>query len=1429
MQIRFPDDLPVSTRRGDIEAAIAAHPVVIVCGETGSGKTTQLPKIALAMGRAAIKTGAKADGSRFQIGHTQPRRLAASSVARRIAQELNTPLGEVVGFKVRFSDKTDKSTAVKLMTDGILLAETQSDPDLTQYDTIIIDEAHERSLNIDFLLGYLKQLLQRRSDLKVIITSATIDAERFATHFAVDGTPAPVIQVSGRSYGVEVRYRPLEDDGKSSSSNRKREENPLNIAIGEAVQELWREHHSGAGDVLVFLPGEREIREAAQYLRGQFAADARLHGSEVLTLFSRLSQAEQDRIFKPEGAPRVVLSTNIAETSLTVPRIRYVVDAGTARVKRYSFRQKVEQLHIEPVSQAAANQRAGRCGRVAEGVCIRLYDELDYQRRPEFDDPEILRSNLAGVILQMLSLKLGSVERFPFLDMPGGKAINDGWQTLHELGAVDADNRITPVGRTISRLPVDVRVARMLLAAKQHGCLEEMLVIASALSVPDPRERPQHAQEKADQAQAPFKHARSEFVSYLLLWNWLNSSRDAAPTNVGDATRNAKLNDKQKRAAEKQRKEDVPALVDAPEQRISNRQWQAKLSKAFISARRVREWRETYQQLRRAVQQQRWVKADKNEKAGLDKARKKRHTAVSYDGLHQAILTGFLGNVGLLRPEENRSQNSGGKGASRTGFKAGSRQISVYDGAHGIKFHIHPGSSLKRKQPRWIMAAEQVSTSKLFARTVAGIDPTWLEQTGEHLLSRQVGDPHFDPKYGRHGGEVLAYERATLYGLPVYHGRKVQYASIDPEHARELFIRDALMEGKIGRVQSVLDTARRGRKPKANPKANQKANQQEPHQQKTQQQYRFLQANAQLLRSIEKLEHKSRRQDVLVDDTLIYAFYDQHLPPDVVGGHSFDNWYRRAVQQNKRLLHLSKEELMRHEAAGITTDAFPHTLRLGGVDCKATYLHEPGHARDGITVELPLFALNAAQEQRCEWLVPGMLSDKVLALLKSLPQKPRARMVPLPKTAAAFAEQLAQPEQFAEGGLYDALAQLCSAHSKLEIKATQFKLDNMESHHFMALRVLGDDGRQLGLSRNLAQLKAELGGKARGAFQQLASLKDLKQLRQHVKPANQAHAGNADNAGAAVADGAVNAGTGAPTQGAGETIAAIQGDVQYTDWTFGELPEIMEIQRKVGKKTHTLVGYPALIDQGEEAAAVTLEVFDEPDMAAARHRIGLRRLFALQVKESLKYLDKNLPHLQTAGVAYMPLGTVDELKAQIINLALDRAFLQEPLPMDADSFAQRTKDGKARLNLIAQDVARLANSILMQHMAANRKIKDAKAFPDAQHDAQQQLDQLITKRFLQDTPYEQLQHLERYLKAVQQRFEKISNNPDRDAQKMAELQPHIQRYWRTLAERKGKQDTHLQQIRWVLEELRVSFFAQGLRTPYPVSLKRLDRIWHQVY
>lgn len=1412
-RISFPEDLPVSAQRADIEAAIAKHPVVIVCGETGSGKTTQLPKIALAMGRAATKS----DGSRCQIGHTQPRRLAASSVAKRIAQELNTPLGEVVGFKVRFSDKTDKSTAVKLMTDGILLAETQSDPDLTQYDTIIIDEAHERSLNIDFLLGYLKQLLRRRDDLKVIITSATIDAERFANHFVTNGTPAPVIQVSGRSYGVEVRYRPIEDEGKSTS--KKREENPLNIAIGEAVQELWREHHSGAGDVLVFLPGEREIREAAQYLRGQFAAEPRLNGSEVLTLFSRLSQAEQDKIFKPEGAPRVVLSTNIAETSLTVPRIRYVVDAGTARVKRYSFRQKVEQLHIEPVSQAAANQRAGRCGRVAEGVCIRLYDELDYQRRPEFDEPEILRSNLAAVILQMLSLKLGSVERFPFLDMPGSKAINDGWQTLHELGAVDADNTITPVGHKISRLPVDVRMARMLLAAKRHGCVEEMLVIASALSVPDPRERPQHAQEKADQAHAQFKHAKSEFVSYLLLWNWLNSSRDAAAANSGDATRDAKLNDKQKRAAEKQRKEGVPALLDMPEQRISNRQWQGKLSKTFISPRRVREWRETYQQLRRAVQQQRWMKADKQDQKDESKSKQKRNTAVGYDALHQAILTGFLGNVGLLRPEESKNQNSGGKGASRTGFKAGSRQMGMYDGAHGIKFHIHPSSSLKRKQPKWIMAAEQVSTSKLFARTVAGIDPRWLEQTGGHLLSKQVGDPHFDPKYGKHGGEVLAYERATLHGLPVYHGRKIQYANIDPAHARELFIRDALMDGKIGRVQSVLDAK--------TSTTHRKSNNQSNNQKKAHQKYAFLQANAQLLRSIEKLEHKSRRQDVLVDDTLIYAFYDKHLPPDVVGGHSFDNWYRRAVQQHKRLLYLSKEELMRHEAAGITTDAFPHTVRLGGVDCKATYLHEPGHARDGITVDVPLFALNAAQEQRCEWLVPGMLSDKVLALLKSLPQKPRARMVPLPKTAAGFAEQLAQPEQFAEGGLYDALAQLCSAHSKLEIKPTQFKLDNMESHHFMALRVLGDDGRQLGLSRNLAQLKAELGGKARGAFQQLASLKDLKQLRQHVKPANQNKAGG--NAGAAAADGAMHEGKGASAQGAGETIAAIQGDAQYTDWTFGELPEIMEIQRKVGKKTHTLVGYPALIDQGKDAGAVTLEVFDEPDVAATKHRIGLRRLFALQMKESLKYLDKNLPNLQTSGVAYMPLGTVDDLKVQIIHLALDRAFLQDPLPTDADSFAQRVKDGKARLNLIAQDVARLANSILTQYTAASRKVKDAKAFPGAQRDAQEQLDKLISKRFLQDTPYEQLQHLERYLKAVQQRFEKIKQNPDRDAQKMADLQPHIQRYWRTLAERKGKQDTHLQQIRWVLEELRVSFFAQGLRTPHPVSLKRLDKIWHQVY
>ncbi len=969
LTIEFPESLPVSARRQEIEHAIRDHQVVIVFGETGSGKTTQLPKIALKMGRGRLNAK---PGQRGQlIGHTQPRRIAASSVAKRIAEELKTPLGEVVGYKVRFQDRLSKDASVKLMTDGILLAETQTDPDLRAYDTIIIDEAHERSLNFDFLLGYLRQLLPRRPDLKVIVTSATIDADRFARYFESKNGPAPVLRVSGRTVPVEVRDRPFEES----------REYDLNNALADGVDELWRGGAGQGGDILVFLPGEREIREAADHLRKHLSHQPALRNAEVLPLFARLSQAEQDLIFHPKGQRRIVLSTNVAETSLTVPGIRFVIDAGSARVKRYSFRQKVEQLLIEPISQAAANQRAGRCGRVADGICIRLYDEAGFNGRPKFTDPEILRSSLAGVILRMKALHLGAVEDFAFLEAPQRRAITDGYQLLSELGAVDEANELTRIGQTLSRLPLDPRVGRILLEAQQRGALDEVLVIASALSLQDVRDRPLEKQTQADQAHKKFDDEKSEFTGTLKLWKWLEDSKGGHGTD----------------------------------HKLSHRQYENLLRENYINVRRVREWRDIHSQLHTVVAEHKWV---------LNTA------PASYEQLHLSMLAGLLGNIGQKNDTED-----------------------WYLGARGIKFHRHPGANLSKKPGRGIVCAELVETARLFGRGIANLVPQWLEQVGQHLLKKQMLDPHWEKKAAR----VSALERATLYGLVVYHQRRVDYSKVDPAGAREIFIREAL----VGHL----------------------------HEDTWDSKLPFLAANRRTVREVQELEHKARRQDVLVDDELIYAFYDQQLPADVSNGAAFERWYRDHSRENPKLLFLTREELMRHEAAGITTQAFPKTLRLGGVDCAVAYLHEPGDPRDGVSVTVPIFALNQVSEDRCDWLVPGMLKDKVQALLKTLHQRPRSRLVPLPATAEKMTEALCQPETFGGGSLMDALLKLVRDATQLPVQRNDIKVDMLPAHHFMHLRVVDEHGRQLGQGRNLGALKAELGSQARGAFQALASLK----------------------------------------------------------------------------------------------------------------------------------------------------------------------------------------------------------------------------------------------------------------------------------------------------------------------------------------------------
>jgi len=1077
-------------------------------------------------------------------------------------------------------------------------------------------------------------------------------------------------------FPVEQRWRPFEE----------RRDHDLNDAIADAVDELWRD--GGPGDILVFLPGEREIREAADHLRKHLAQAQKGLQPEILPLFARLSQQEQERVFDPGSGRRIVLATNVAETSLTVPGIRYVIDSGLARVKRYSYRSKVEQLQVEPISQAAAHQRAGRCGRVANGICIRLYDEADFAQRPRFTDPEILRSSLAGVILRMKSLRLGSVEEFPFLEAPPKKAIADGYALLGELNAVDEANELTAIGQALARLPLDPRVGRMILEARERQCLHEVLIIASALSGQDVRDRPLEHQQAADEKHKKFDDEKSEFIGILKLWKWIEEGR-GVHGHAGAGSDSHKL---------------------------SNRQQEQRLRDSFVNVRRVREWRDIHSQLHTVVAEHGW---------------RLNGSPATYEQVHLAMLAGLLGNIGLKSDDDE-----------------------WYLGARGIKFWRHPGAHLSKKPGRWLVAAELVETTRLYGRGLAAIEAQWLPGIAGHLLKTQLLEPHWEKK----AGEVIALERATLYGIVVYSNRRVNFGNVDPAAAREIFIREALVGGEWD-----------ARLP-------------------------FLAHNRKLIAQVEELEHKSRRQDVLVDDELIFAFYDQQLPHDVCSGPSLERWYRDEVKKQPRLLMLTRDELMRHEAAGITTAAFPKTLRLGGIDCEASYLHEPGDPKDGVTVTVPIYALNQVSEERCEWLVPGMLKDKVLALLKTLHQRPRSRLLPLP----AYADEFVASTPFAQGALLDALLKAVRERTQLAVQRNDFKVEQLQPHLLMHFRIVDEHGRQLGTGRHLAGLKAELGGLARSAFQALAALK---------QPA------------------AVPAPSSPPERGVQAVVApraaAGEAPTRYPGWSFGELRELMEIRRGA----QTMVGFPALVDCGD---GVEIEVFDEPEVAAAKHRAGLRRLVALQLKEPLKYLEKNIPDLQKMAAAFMSLGTLEELRDQIIALALERAFLAEPLPTDEAGFKRRIEEGRSRLTLIAQEVARLAGQLLSEYVAAQRKLKDSRPTKELADDIQAQLQRLMPKRFMLAAPYAQLQHMVRYLKAVTLRLDKQRADPARDASRLAELRPLEQRWLRRLGELKGSGDARLDEYRWLLEELRVSFFAQELRTPQPVSAKRLDKLWSQL-
>ncbi|ABE49480.1 ATP-dependent RNA helicase HrpA [Methylobacillus flagellatus] len=1296
----YPAELPVSARKDEIAQAIAKHQVVIVSGETGSGKTTQLPKICLELGR----------GVAGLIGHTQPRRIAARSVASRIAQELKSPLGEAVGYKVRFNDRLSETTYIKLMTDGILLAETQGDRFLNAYDTIIIDEAHERSLNIDFLLGYLKQLLPRRPDLKVIVTSATIDAERFSRHF----NGAPVIEVSGRTYPVEIRYRPLgsrrmvvappapvaapvpvvaqkeeapqediidigikrkagnidpsirkwlEDDNdvevlgqdimgiqrKPRAEAKWLEEDDAEEAMEEAILDSVEQlSRLGGGDILVFLPGEREIRETADYL------NKHLRHVEILPLFARLSIEDQQKVFRSSGGRRVVLATNVAETSLTVPGIKYVIDTGLARVNRYSARAKVEQLQVEKISQAAARQRAGRCGRVSNGICIRLYDEADFNHRPEFTDPEILRSSLAAVILRMAALKLGNVQDFPFIEAPSSRYIADGYQLLQELGAVDAEQNITDTGRQLARLPLDPRVSRMILEGKKQGCVREILIIASALAIQDPRERPMDKREAADQAHAKFNVEHSDFLGFIKLWEWYE---------------------------------------DALKTKKSNKDLLNKCHSNFLSFLRLKEWRELYQQLREIAEE---LELKLNEQPA------------SYEQVHRALLAGLLGNIG---------------------FKDG--EADNYLGARGIRFHIAPGSTLKKARPKWVMAAELMETTKLYARCVARIEPDWIEP-----LARGLTQSHYsDPRWDRKAAQVVAWERVSLYGLTVVPRRRVHYGPINPQESREIFIREAL-------ANMEFDT----RAP-------------------------FFAANRKLIAEIEELEHKARRQDVLVDEHTLFAFYDAIIPAGIVNGAGFEKWRQEAERETPRLLYLTRDHLMRHGAAGVTEVQFPESLELDGVKLPLKYRFEPGHPLDGVTATVPLALLNQLNPVEAEWLVPGMIREKVTALIKALPKTLRRVCVPVPDFVTGFLETATRKD----GALLPALASYIQQRTGLKLSASEWQADALDAHLYMNFRVVDEKNRELGSGRDWHALKAQLGQAAQLTFRSNSPGIEKAGLKQ---------------------------------------------------WDFGDLPPTLSFSRD-GRQ---LTGYPALEDNGD---SVAIKLFDTELAARQSHRAGVRRLMRFELKEQMKQLEKGLPGFNQYALQLRSIMSPEELREDMLVAISDRAFIgEDELPRNSQDFMALKARARTRLPAVVEGAGRLATAIATEYTQLTQKLNAAPAsLSRVKKELEGQLARLLPKRFFSATPWDTLQHLPRYIKAMRLRLEKYPGAIERDTRSGQAVQQIWER-WESHVQglRKANQEVPpaVLDYRWLIEELRVSLFAQELKTPFPVSVKRLDKAWEDM-
>ncbi|EOV3352235.1 ATP-dependent RNA helicase HrpA [Vibrio cholerae] len=1223
-KIEYPALLPVSQKRDDIAQAIAHHQVVIVAGETGSGKTTQLPKICAELGR----------GKYGLIGHTQPRRLAARSVANRIAEEMETELGGFVGYKVRFTDQISDQTQIKLMTDGILLAEIQNDRFLNQYDTIIIDEAHERSLNIDFILGYLKQLLPRRPDLKVIITSATIDPERFSKHFS----NAPIIEVSGRTYPVEVRYRPLAGDDDSESDRDQLE------GIFQAVDELCDE---GLGDILIFMNGEREIRDTADAL-----AKRNLRDTEIVPLYARLSAGEQNKIFQPHAGRRIVLATNVAETSLTVPGIKYVIDPGTARISRYSYRTKVQRLPIEPISQASANQRKGRCGRTEEGICIRLYSEEDFLSRPEFTDPEILRTNLASVILQMTALGLGDIEAFPFVEAPDKRNIQDGVRLLEELGAIndqikDPKKRLTESGKQLARLPIDPRLARMVLEASKIGCLKEVMIIASALSIQDPRERPSDKQQSADDKHRRFNHEDSDFLTLVNLWHYIGQQQKALTSN--QFRRQCKLD--------------------------------------YLNYLRVREWQDVYTQLHQSTRE---MGFKLNDEPG------------SYHAVHSAILVGLLSHIGMKDQEKNE-----------------------YHGARNARFNIFPASGLFKKQPKWVMSAELVETSKLWARVVAKIEPDWIEPLAKHLIKRSYSEPHWSKK----NAAVMAYEKVMLYGIPIVPKRLVNYGNIDPVLSREIFIRSALVEGDWETKHA------------------------------------FFKQNRALLAEVEELEHKSRRRDILVDDEELFQFYDQRVGTEVVSGRHFDAWWKTASRKTPDLLSFEKEMLFKGDASHITDLDYPNFWHQGNLKLKLSYQFEPGENSDGVTVHIPLPILNQVEPHGFDWQIPGLRHELVVSLIKSLPKTLRKNFVPAPNYADAF---LARVTPF-EMPLLDAMEKELRRMTGVTVLREDWKLDQLPAHLKITYRAVDHRNRKLNESCDLHELKESLKEKVQETLSQVAD-DDIEQRDLHT-------------------------------------------------WSFGELPKVYQ-QKRGGFEVRA---YPALVDKKD---SVEIKLFETEQEQLSAMRAGQRRLILLNVPSPIKYLHANLPNKSKLGLYFNPYGKVLDLIDDCIACGVDKLIEERGgMVWEPQAFEALKEHVRAELGDTVVEIAKQVETILTTAYNINKRLKGKVDFTMAfaLSDVKAQIEGLIFSGFATECGWKRLPDILRYMRAIERRMEKLPTDPNKDRLHMLKIESVANKYKELLNKiPKGMAiPDNVREIRWMLEELRVSYFAQQLGTPYPVSDKRI--------